>query len=86
MIKIGTVELTDEEVQRYYNEGRYLVTNSRIYKIIRKNGAFRGKEVYASKGIFATSSPWTRPPSETCSASTSYSEEANNGLLRDSIQ
>lgn len=51
MIKIGTVELTEEEAQRYYDEGRYLVTYSRIYKIIRKNGTFRGKEVHAAKGM-----------------------------------
>ena len=51
IIKIGSVELFETEARRFFEEGRYLVTYSKIYKIIRKGGRFCGKVVHTEKGM-----------------------------------
>lgn len=51
IIKIGPVELTEREAREYFEQGIYLVTYSKIYKIVRRNGAFHGKQVHESKGM-----------------------------------
>lgn len=53
IIKIGSVELTEDEAQRYYEEGRYIVTYSKIYKLVKtdRNPEIHGKVIYTSKGM-----------------------------------
>ena len=51
IVKIGNVELTPQEAQRYATEGRYIVTRSRIYQIVQWAGAYHGKVVYTAKGM-----------------------------------
>lgn len=53
IIRIGNVELTPEEAQGYYDEGRYIVTYSKIYKLVKtdRHPEIHGKVIYTSKGM-----------------------------------
>lgn len=33
IVKIGNVELTPEEAEKYYSDGKYIVTYSKIYQL-----------------------------------------------------
>lgn len=46
IIKIGNVELTEQEAQRIYDEGRYIVTYSKIYMLRKAAETFKGRVVY----------------------------------------
>lgn len=54
IIKIGNVELTEEEAYRLYTERKYIVTYSRIYQLhFSENlkGNIYGTEIYYCKGM-----------------------------------
>lgn len=51
IIKIGGVELTEQEAQQLFNDRRFIVTYGKIYDITYRNGSFHGKEIYKSKGM-----------------------------------
>ena len=51
MVKIGSVELTLEEAKRLFDEGRYIVTFSKIYKIVPRGNTFYGKSVHTGHGM-----------------------------------
>lgn len=54
IIKIGTVELTEAEADRLYEEGKYIVTYSKIYQLHRGGRGYPhvyGQQVYHSKGM-----------------------------------
>lgn len=53
IIRIGTVELTEQEAQQYYDDGKYIVTYSKIYKLVRtaRNPEIHGHVVYTAKGM-----------------------------------
>ena len=52
IIRIGRVELTVEDAERLYSENKYIITYSKIYKLIRKkNGDVGGKELIYYPGM-----------------------------------
>ena len=53
IIKIGNVELTEQEAQQYYTDGKYIVAYSHIYKLVRttRNPEIHGKSIYTAKGM-----------------------------------
>ena len=51
IIKIGPVELFETEAERFFEEGRYIVTFSKIYKVTRRNGKYHGKVMHTEKGM-----------------------------------
>ena len=47
IVKIGRVELTEEEAQKIYEEGKYIVAASKIYQIhYSRNAGYYGSVVY----------------------------------------
>ena len=47
IVKIGRVELTEEEAQKIYEEGKYIVAASKIYQVhYSKNAGWCGSVVY----------------------------------------
>lgn len=55
IIKIGNVELYESEVQKLYEEKKYIVTYSGVYQIFYSNAQkrFYGHKVLNQKGIAA---------------------------------
>lgn len=53
VIKIGNVELCEREVQKLYEENKYIVTYSGVYQIFYSNAQrqFYGQKVIEQKGI-----------------------------------
>lgn len=53
IVKIGNVELTEEQAFRFYEERRYIVTYSKIYALHYSNAQKRvyGKEIYHHPGM-----------------------------------
>lgn len=53
IIKIGTVELTPQEAEQLYNAGKYIVTYSTIYKLIKTPHfpQVHGKAIHKAKGM-----------------------------------
>lgn len=53
IIKIGNVELYETEVQKLYEEKKYIVTYSGVYQIFYSNSQkqFYGQKVINQKGI-----------------------------------
>lgn len=50
IIKIGTVELLPNEVEDIYTNGKYIVTYSRIYEVVKTpRGAYKGVVVGKKK-------------------------------------
>lgn len=53
IIRIGNVELTEQEAERLYNADKYIVTYGAIYKLI-KTARFpqvHGKAIHKEKGM-----------------------------------
>lgn len=50
--KIGNAEFTLEMLARYYSEGRYIISGSKIYRICynQKKDAYIGKAIYKADG------------------------------------
>lgn len=47
IVKIGRVELTEEEAQKIYEEGKYIVAASKIYQVhYSKNAGWYSSVVY----------------------------------------
>lgn len=47
IVKIGRVELAEEEAQRIYEEGKYIVAASKIYQVhYSRNAGWYGSMVY----------------------------------------
>lgn len=55
IIKIGNVELYESEVQKLYEEKKYIVTYSGVYQIFYSNAQkqFYGQKIINQKGIAA---------------------------------
>lgn len=53
IIKIGNVELTEDEALDHYEKGKYIVTYSRIYQLhyCQASGMVYGSQVYYSPGM-----------------------------------
>ena len=51
IVKIGSVELTEQEAEQLFNERRYIVTYSKIYQLVYRAGAIHGKQIYSSAGM-----------------------------------
>ena len=53
IVKIGNVELTMEEALKYYSEGKYIVTFSKIYQLFYSQAQKKvyGQVIYSSKGM-----------------------------------
>lgn len=53
IVRIGGVELTPEEAERYYLEGKYIVTYGCIYQLFYSTAQKRvyGQVIYRSKGM-----------------------------------
>lgn len=51
IVRIGSVELTEQEAERLYAEGRYIVTYSTVYKVIKTGDRIHGKTVHKAKGM-----------------------------------
>lgn len=53
IVKIGTVELTEEEAYKMYEEGKYIVTYSKIYQLFYSAAQKRvyGQQIYSQKGL-----------------------------------
>lgn len=53
IVKIGGVELTPQEAEKYYFEGKYIVTRTRIYQLFYSNAQKRvyGQSIYHSDGM-----------------------------------
>lgn len=53
IVKIGTVELYENEVQKLYEEKKYIVTYNGVYQIFYSNAQkqFYGQKVIEQKGI-----------------------------------
>jgi hypothetical protein len=53
IVKIGNVELTEEQAARFYEEHRYIVTYSKIYKLHYSAAAKQvyGSQIYYNKGM-----------------------------------
>ena len=52
-MKIGTVELTEKEAYRMYQEGKYTVTYSKIYQLFYSVTQKRvyGQQIYSQNGL-----------------------------------
>ena len=52
IVRIGTVELTKEAAEKLYSEGKYIVSNSKIYQLHYSQAQKRvyGSVIYRSKG------------------------------------
>ncbi len=47
IVKIGTVELTEQEAEKILQSGKYIVTYSRIFQVFHSpNAGYYGREVY----------------------------------------
>lgn len=47
IVKIGRVELTEEEAQKIYEEGRYIVAASKIYQVhYSRSAGWHGSVIY----------------------------------------
>ena len=51
IIKIGPVELYESEAERLFNEGRYIVTYSKIYQLVKRAGRVCGHVIFTTKGM-----------------------------------
>lgn len=53
IIKIGNVELTNDEAYELYSGKKYIVTYSRIYQLhfSQANGTVYGREMFYQKGL-----------------------------------
>lgn len=53
IIKIGSVELTKEEAEKMYQEGKYIVTYSKIYQLYYSAAQQKvyGRQIYSQKGL-----------------------------------
>lgn len=53
IVKIGSVELTEAEAERYYSEGRYIVTYGCIYQLHYSTAQRKvyGSVIYRQKGM-----------------------------------
>lgn len=53
IIKIGSVELTEMEAERLYEEEKYIVTYSKIYKLEYSDAQkmVYGREIYNQRGL-----------------------------------
>ena len=56
IVKIGNVELTPQEIEQYYEDGKYIVTYSRIYKI-----CYDEKKGYYGEIVVKDNPGMTRP-------------------------
>ena len=47
IIRIGRVELTEDDARKLYEEGKYILTYSKVYAVCySKNAGYYGHEVY----------------------------------------
>lgn len=53
IVKIGSVELTQEEAERYYSEGKYIVTYGCIYQLFHSTAqkTVYGKGIHKQSGM-----------------------------------
>lgn len=53
IVKIGSVELTPDEAEKYYSEGKYIVTYGRIYQLFYSAAQKRvyGQVIYRHPGM-----------------------------------
>lgn len=53
IVKIGSVELTPDEAEKYYSEGKYIVTYGCIYQLFYSTAQKRvyGQVIHRSKGM-----------------------------------
>lgn len=53
IIKIGSVELTEDEAFKLYEENKYIITYSKIYQLFYSQAQKRvyGQQIYYSKGM-----------------------------------
>ncbi len=53
IIKIGTVELTEQEAEKLYFEKKYIVNYSGVYQLFYSAAQHRvyGQKIYSSKGL-----------------------------------
>lgn len=51
IIKIGNVELTETEAQKFHHEQKYIVAFRRIFSVdYSVNGGYHGREIYYHRG------------------------------------
>ena len=51
IVRIGGVELYESDAKRLHDEGKLLVTYGKIYALVERAGAVRGKVVHTAKGM-----------------------------------
>lgn len=51
IIKIGNVELTEEEAVKLCSEGKFLITYSKIYQLVSDGKRIHGKVIYTQRGL-----------------------------------
>lgn len=65
MIKIGSVELTEDEVRKLYEEKKYICTSNAVYQIFYSvNAGYYGQKIITVKGIARRGRFYTMDASE----------------------